>query len=253
MSEQRVFTLEELASYDGKDGRPVYVAYKGRVFDVSASKLWKTGTHMRRHASGRDLSAELAAAPHSEEVFERVPQVGVLPPAAQPTAEGPLAHLPAFLAALVRRFPFLERHPHPMTVHFPIVFMIAAPVFAALYLITAHEGFELTSLHLLGAGAFFSLVAMATGFLTWWINYMARPVRAVIIKIATSIVMFAVSLAAFVWRLAEPSLLREPSGARVLYAVLVFSLLPLVSVLGWFGATLTFPLPGRDKGAAGSK
>ena len=35
-------SLEELAEKDGKEGRPVYIAYKGRIYDVSGSKLWKT-------------------------------------------------------------------------------------------------------------------------------------------------------------------------------------------------------------------
>jgi predicted heme/steroid binding protein len=42
------FTREELAKYNGKEGQPVYVAYDGKVYDVSESKLWKTGAHMMR-------------------------------------------------------------------------------------------------------------------------------------------------------------------------------------------------------------
>jgi len=38
------FTEEELAQYNGKNGNPVYVAYKGKVYDVSASFLWKDGS-----------------------------------------------------------------------------------------------------------------------------------------------------------------------------------------------------------------
>jgi predicted heme/steroid binding protein/uncharacterized membrane protein len=244
MSDQKVFTRDELKTYDGKDGRPIYIAYKGKVYDVSASKLWKTGMHMRRHPGGLDLTSELAAAPHKEEVFDRVPLVGVLEP--EPEAV-PFPHLPRFLATLLDRYPFFERHPHPMTVHFPIVFMFAAPVFAALYLLTGYEGFELTSVHTLGAGVLFTLVGMVTGFLTWWVNYMARPQRAVVIKIFASLLMLVVSSVAFVWRLRVPTLLTEPSGPRAIYAALLASLVVLVSVLGWFGASLTFPLPSRDK------
>jgi len=244
MSDQKVFTRDELKTYDGKNGRPIYIAYKGKVYDVSASKLWKTGMHMRRHPGGLDLTPELAAAPHKEEVFDRVTQVGVLEPEAEAV---PFPHLPRFLAAVLHRYPFFERHPHPMTVHFPIVFMFAAPVFAALYLITGYRGFELTSVHTLGAGVLFTLVAMATGFLTWWVNYMARPQRAVVIKILASILMLIASAVAFVWRLRDPTLLTDPSGPRAIYTALLFSLIVFVSVLGWFGATLTFPLPSRGK------
>jgi len=39
----KVFTKEEIARYDGKNGNPAYVVYKGKVYDVSSSFLWKNG------------------------------------------------------------------------------------------------------------------------------------------------------------------------------------------------------------------
>ena len=39
------FVTRALAQYDGKNGNPAYVAYKGKVYDVSASFLWKDGNH----------------------------------------------------------------------------------------------------------------------------------------------------------------------------------------------------------------
>ena len=72
------FTLQELSTFDGKDGRSVYVAYAGNVYDVSESKLWETGIHMRGHHAGRDLTEILQAAPHGPGVLEKFPQVGIL-------------------------------------------------------------------------------------------------------------------------------------------------------------------------------
>lgn len=77
----RFFTLEELATYDGKAGRPCYVAYRGFVFDVTHSLLWKGGEHQQRHKAGRDLTREFAAAPHGTLVLSRVPIVGRIAPA----------------------------------------------------------------------------------------------------------------------------------------------------------------------------
>ena len=37
--EEQVFTKESLAQFDGKDGRPAYVAYQGKVYDVTGSTL----------------------------------------------------------------------------------------------------------------------------------------------------------------------------------------------------------------------
>jgi predicted heme/steroid binding protein len=35
----RTFTRKELAQYDGKEGRPAYIAFQQQVFDVSDSFL----------------------------------------------------------------------------------------------------------------------------------------------------------------------------------------------------------------------
>ena len=36
---QREFTLEELADFNGKEGKPTYISLKNVVFDVSTSRL----------------------------------------------------------------------------------------------------------------------------------------------------------------------------------------------------------------------
>jgi len=75
---ERKFTLEELKRYDGREGRPAYIAYKGKVYDVTDSYLWIDGDHQGQHVAGRDLTEEIALAPHGEETLERVKLVGVL-------------------------------------------------------------------------------------------------------------------------------------------------------------------------------
>jgi len=72
------FTKEELALYNGKNGKPAYVAYKGKVYDVSTSFLWKDGNHQVLHEAGVDLTAAMEQAPHSEEVLKRFPVIGIL-------------------------------------------------------------------------------------------------------------------------------------------------------------------------------
>jgi predicted heme/steroid binding protein len=71
------FTLDELKQFDGQNGRPIYVAYNGKVYDVSQSGLWESGAHFE-HIAGKDLTQEFKSAPHGEEVFERVELVGEL-------------------------------------------------------------------------------------------------------------------------------------------------------------------------------
>ncbi|GAB4537960.1 MAG: hypothetical protein Fur0020_06720 [Thermodesulfovibrionia bacterium] len=70
------FTMDELHSFDGKEGRPAYIAYKGKVYDVSKSKLWKDGSHARKHLAGHDLTDALKTAPHGEEKIFAMPVVG---------------------------------------------------------------------------------------------------------------------------------------------------------------------------------
>jgi pyruvate ferredoxin oxidoreductase beta subunit len=76
--EERIFSLTELAAFEGREGRPAYIAYKGKVYDVSGSSLWGGGNHMGQHLAGRDLTDYLKEAPHGEEVLLPFPVVGEL-------------------------------------------------------------------------------------------------------------------------------------------------------------------------------
>jgi predicted heme/steroid binding protein/uncharacterized membrane protein len=231
------FDPESLSRYNGKEGRPAFVAHKGRIVDVSASKFWKNGIHMNRHPAGRDLTADIGAAPHGPEVLERYPQVGTLG-----TTDGADRSLPEPLERLLERFPILRRHPHPMIVHFPIVFAVSPVCFYLLYRITATAAFEATAFHCLAAGLLFCVPAVLTGFFTWWLNYRAKPLRPVLIKIRFSGLLMGIYLAAFLCRLFFPAEVLSLAGWGFVYLVLILALIPVVSVIGWFGASLTFPV-----------
>jgi predicted heme/steroid binding protein/uncharacterized membrane protein len=239
------FNLEDLAEFNGADGKPVYVAYQGRVYDVSGSDLWAGGEHMAGHIAGADLSAEFPEAPHGDEVFERYPQVGVLkasPETAPPKAEASGRPRPGFWARFLKRFPLFRRHPHPMVVHFPLVFFISTPIFTLLYLLTGVDSFETTAWHCLGGGVLFTPVALVTGLLTWWLNYEWRPLRPIIIKLILTIILLAMGTGTFIWRWLNPGILAaRDHWTGMVYLALIFFLMPVVSVIGWYGATLTFP------------
>jgi predicted heme/steroid binding protein/uncharacterized membrane protein len=69
-------TLEELPRFDGREGRPAYVAYRGTIYDMTKSRLWKNGSHLTKHAAGNDLTDFLTHAPHGEDKILAMPQVG---------------------------------------------------------------------------------------------------------------------------------------------------------------------------------
>jgi predicted heme/steroid binding protein len=72
------FTKEELAKFNGKNGAPIYIAHKGKVYDVSNSSLWEGGEHQGMHVAGADMTKDITDAPHESEVLERFPEVGTL-------------------------------------------------------------------------------------------------------------------------------------------------------------------------------
>ncbi|MCX7918472.1 MAG: cytochrome B5 [bacterium] len=71
------FTRAELAKFDGTNGQPCYIAYQGKVYDVTNNPNFSDGSHYG-HQTAVDLTAEFEEAPHGEEVFDRLPVVGEL-------------------------------------------------------------------------------------------------------------------------------------------------------------------------------
>lgn len=98
LAQNRVFTLEELSQYDGKDGHPAYYAYEGVVYDVTNSPLWKLGQHFG-HQAGQDLTGRLEGAPHGDDVVKAMPVVGTLGSGEQSAA--PASIMPSPAAATV--------------------------------------------------------------------------------------------------------------------------------------------------------
>lgn len=71
-------TPDELALYDGKEGRPAYFAFEGKIYDATQSRLWKLGVHFGRHNAGFDLTEALKLAPHDQEKVSAMREVGLL-------------------------------------------------------------------------------------------------------------------------------------------------------------------------------
>lgn len=71
------YSRRQLALRNGQDRPEIWVAFRGLIYDVTASRLWRNGQHYE-HWAGQDLTRELEEAPHGERVFERLALVGQL-------------------------------------------------------------------------------------------------------------------------------------------------------------------------------
>ena len=77
LNQLKPYTRSQLALRNGADRDEIWCAYQTVIYDVSASRLWRTGKHYE-HWAGQDLTTELADAPHADWVFAKFPAVGRL-------------------------------------------------------------------------------------------------------------------------------------------------------------------------------
>ena len=71
---------------------------------------------------------------------------------------------------------------------------------------------------------------------------MAKPLKPVKIKIPLSLTMFVIAIILFVWRIRVPDVLDSLHGTSIIYFLLVLSLSLMVTIIGWNGAAMTFPV-----------
>lgn len=77
-TEQKEFTVDELAKFNGKDGNRAYIAVDGVVYDVTDAPPWNGGDH-NGYESGKDLTKEIKEdSPHGISKLEGIPVVGTL-------------------------------------------------------------------------------------------------------------------------------------------------------------------------------
>lgn len=229
---------KKLTEKNGKEGKPAHVAANGKVYDVTDSKMWKNGLHMNRHHAGSDLTDSLGAAPHGDEVLNRFKQVGILKTDVTGEAKPPL---PNWLNKFFEAYPFLKRHPHPMVVHFPMAFFIAAALFLFWYYVISPARPLLDAIlymHILGT---LSLPAtLATGWLSWKVNYFGKPIGNITRKIIFSIVVFIFDIVVLVAIAGNLELLAQPLGIQIVIPILIFLYLPIVSFIGQQGGDLVY-------------
>ncbi len=230
---------ETLSRNDGKDGRPAFVAVEGRVYDVTGNRLWKNGVHMNRHQAGTDLTEAINASPHGKDVLTKIRETATL---AQEKAIKP-PFLPDGVMKFMEAYPFFKRHPHPMVVHFPMAIFIIAPLFLAwYYLIRQVPGLLDAVLYLYILGTMSLPAAIATGILTWLVNYSGKANPLIVRKTIFSVILMIFDLIIIIALVLRPAILKNPSGLDWMISGLIFLCLPLVSVIGEHGGKLVFPV-----------
>jgi predicted heme/steroid binding protein len=63
---QQTLTREQLAQFNGKNGKPAYVAVRGIVYDVTNNAAWSAASHFGLTA-GKDLTQEFASCHAAEQ------------------------------------------------------------------------------------------------------------------------------------------------------------------------------------------
>ncbi|MBI2859755.1 MAG: response regulator [Chloroflexi bacterium] len=222
--EDRQFSLTELQTYDGKEGRQAYIAFEGKVYDVTTSRFWKGGAHIKQHFAGQDLTGLVAKAPHGAESLLKVRVVGVL------VKEKSLAQ--KFLLHLE------EHHPHSLVVHLSIAYGLCTPFFALLYLVTGELSFEKAAYYLLVLGLASAPFSTLSGVLSWRLTFEGTMNRLFGWKIALSAALFALTVPAVLWRALDPDVLVR---ANYLFLGLLIAQVPLAALLGYAGGKISHP------------
>jgi predicted heme/steroid binding protein/uncharacterized membrane protein len=229
------YSPEELAQGDGKEGRPALIVYRGKVYDVTGSRLWRNGVHVKAHQAGNDLTSSMGAAPHEDNVMERFRPVGVF--AEEPT---PGLRIPPPLFEFV-----LSKHPHPISVHFPIALGMVAGLFTFISLFASaeplHTWMRQAALYNLIIAAIGTPPAVATGLLSWYYNYSSVWTPIYRAKTYLSILLCVMTIAALVIRFACMNGAESGGTWYWIYSLLLLAHAPTVLALGYFGGKITFP------------
>ncbi len=223
---KKIFTESELKAFDGREGGPAYIAYQGKVYDVSGSPLWKNGEHASRHNAGEDLSKLLSNAPHDEDVLMKFPVVGEL------------SQQKTFGETLIR---WIENfHFHPILVHFSIAYSIGASLLSMLYILTSESSFETASYYMLFLAFLAAPPAGFSGLFSWMLTYEGRMSKTYLRKIVYTIVLITVVTLCFVWRVNDPNILASKTYLSYLYLSMMVGQTPIVIILGYLGGKITF-------------
>lgn len=223
-------TLKKLQQYNGKNSNKAYVAYKGKIYDVSNSTSWDKGMHHGMHEAGLDLTQAMENAPHAEEVFDAFHVVDTLDEDDEDDK-----HKIAWVKW------YRKYHPHPMFVHFPIALHLFAVGLNILFLFYHKPSFATAVFYSLFAATIMGVFAMLSGILSWWINYQLAITHIFMIKLSLSVITLILGMIAIDIYLDNPEIVYLRSFPSLFYHGTVFITGITVIVLAYNGGKLTWP------------
>lgn len=183
-------TKEQLKEFNGQNGKPAYIGFQGKVYDISKSDFWPNGAHMGMFNAGEDLTDKIHMSPHGEKNVFRYPVVDTLEDGTAtetatatastdtvtPNSNNLMSDVDNKMVARMKWY--RKNHPHPKMIHFPIG-MIGYAFFAqVLAVILTLFGQSDTANFLTATGiivtafaVLFIIPAVASGALSFYINY----------------------------------------------------------------------------------
>jgi len=229
------FTEEELRKYNGQEGAPAYIAFKGKVYDVSASKLWKNGVHFKKHLAGYDLTPEIQDAPHADEVFEQFEPIGIFILSIKKTSSDEKE-------ARKERYRqwYAVYHPHPAVVHFPIALHYFSGFTDILFLVNPSSEYETAVFLSFLIATVMGFFALVTGVFSWWINYDFSTSKPFVIKLIGALFTLIVGMIPLIQKLLNPDVPFSIGLDGVTYHAIIFLTVISITIVGYYGGKITW-------------
>lgn len=135
---------------------------------------------------------------------------------------------------------------HPVAAHFPSGLVPTAVLFLLLALLTASPYLEHAVFYLLGVALAVIPVSMASGIHDWRTRFHGERALIFYKKIGLASTLLLLVLAAAGMRYADPALLVAGGARKWVYVGLVLAMLPVVVLLGHYGAKLAYQWKNKE-------
>jgi len=225
-------TLKQLQQYNGKNGHKSYVAYKGKVYDVTGSHLWESSIHNKINEAGFDFTKYIDNPPLTDEYFANFVIVDTL-------IEND--YNKKYWVKWYRKY-----HPHPMLVHFPIALHLFAGVLDLIFFIWPKDSFAAAVFYTFFVATVTGGLAMIPGIFSWWLNYKFAFTYIFVIKLVLAVITLLLGIVGIVIYFDNPAIVYTYSLPSIVYHAIVQLTTVTVIIVAYYGAKLTWSKKGSS-------